>query len=134
MNPDKVRMLENFEKAIGKLELFLALPITEERDKAGIIQAFEYSFELCWKTIQKMVIEHNKTVGSPKQAFQAAFELSWIRESNQDAWIKMSEDRNLTSHTYKETLADEVLGRIKSVHVRELRKMQKLLRAAVPLS
>ena len=44
MNADKNRTLESFAKALGKLELFLATPITEERDKAGIIQAFEYSF------------------------------------------------------------------------------------------
>ena len=123
MNADKLRTLENYKKALGKLDLFLTTPIVDERDKAGIIQAFEYTFELCWKTIQKMVVEHNKMVGSPKQAFQAAFELGWIRESSQSGWIQMAEDRNLTSHTYKETLADEILERIRSKHLNNFKNL-----------
>ncbi len=130
MNADKNRTLDNFTKALTKLEQFLAAPITEERDKAGIIQAFEYSFELCWKTIQKMVVEHNKTVGSPKQAFQAAFELGWISETDQDLWIRMVDDRNLTAHTYKEALADEVLGRIRGLHVTQFKSLLRRLQNA----
>jgi nucleotidyltransferase substrate binding protein (TIGR01987 family) len=131
MNADKTRALENFGRALGKLELFLATPIVDERDKAGIIQAFEYCFELCWKSIQKMVVEHNKTVGSPKQAFQAAFELGWIREREQGFWVEMANDRNLTSHTYKETLAEEVLGRIQAAHVLHLRGLLETLKKAI---
>jgi nucleotidyltransferase substrate binding protein (TIGR01987 family) len=132
MNQNKNSQIsfDNFEKALSNLDLFLKTPITEARDKAGIIQAFEYSFELCWKTLQKLVVSHNKVVGSPKQAFQAAFELGWIKEIDQDRWIKMSEDRNLTSHTYKEALADEVLGRIKASHLPELQKLLETLRKA----
>lgn len=127
MSEDKRRVLENFGSALKKLEEFLAAPITEDRDKAGIIQAFEFSYELCWKCIQKIVIEHNKTVGSPKQAFQAAFELGWIREADQQKWLDMVNDRNLTSHTYKQELADQVLVRIRERHLGSLKVMLTVL-------
>ncbi len=129
MNQDVDRALANFASALQMLEKFLATPVTEDRDKAGIIQAFEYSFELCWKAIQKSVVAHNKQVGSPKQAFQAAFELGWILESDHALWLRMTEDRNLTSHTYRAELADEVLGRIRQAHLQCLKAMMQILRA-----
>lgn len=127
MSEDKLRAIDNFRSALSKLEEFLSTPVTEDRDKAGIIQAFEYSFELCWKCIQKTVVEHNKTVGSPKQAFQAAFELGWIREADQEKWLGMANDRNLTSHTYKQALADQVLARIREQHLSSLKSMLTIL-------
>lgn len=127
MDEGKKRAVSNFSSALTKLEEFLATPITEERDKAGIIQAFEFSFELCWKCIQKIVIDHNKSVGSPKQAFQAAFELGWIKEDEQKDWLDMVNDRNLTSHTYKQAIADQVLNRIRERHLRSLKAMLNIL-------
>ncbi len=123
MSESKTRSFENFERALGKLEEFLNSPITEDRDKAGIIQAFEYSFELSWKTIQKMTVEHGKTVGSAKQAFRAAFELGWVREKEQEQYMQMIDDRNLTSHTYKEDLANQILARIQSQHFKVLKNL-----------
>ena len=129
MNQDSERALNQFRNAIAKLNEFLRTPVTEDRDKAGIIQGFEFCFELCWKCIQKKVVAHNKQVGSPKQAMQAAFELGWIRESDQKSWLTMVDDRNLTSHTYKESLADEVLTRIRNQHLATLEAMLKVLEA-----
>jgi len=112
--------LTSYEKAVKKLKEFLDEPIMNDRDKAGIILAFEYCFELSWKVIQKKVASHNKTVGSSKQAFQAAFELGWIKadlnSSGVDLWTSMVNDRNLTYHTYQEEIANEVLTRIQSDH------------------
>ncbi|MCB0390725.1 MAG: nucleotidyltransferase substrate binding protein [Bdellovibrionales bacterium] len=87
---------KNFQSALNKLEEFLSTPLVDDRDKAGVMHAFKYSFETCWNYIQKAVESHSKQVGSPKQAFKAAFELGWIKESEQEAWLKMIEDRNLT--------------------------------------
>lgn len=129
MNADSPRTLANFIKALGKLHSFLVAPIADERDKAGIIQAFEYTFELAWKTIQKMTVVHGKQVGSARQAFQAAFELGWLEESSMGLWTSMIEDRNLTSHTYREEIADQVLARVKSQHVVTLDELCKVLSA-----
>ncbi len=110
MNADKPHV--NFEKALKKLELFVAEPITNERDMAGIIQAFEYTFEQFWKMCQKLAHNEGMQVKSPKQALEAALQLGVIKAPDEDQWLLMLEDRNLTSHTYNEKTAAAVGGRI----------------------
>lgn len=104
--------LANFEKTLRQLKSFVALPIQNDRDKAGIIQAFEYTFEQCWKAMQKKAGHEGVQIGSPKKAFMFAFQNSWIPPASEKLWLQMIEDRNLTSHTYKEDIAAEVLHRI----------------------
>lgn len=104
--------LVNFKRTLAQLKSFAALPIINDRDKAGIIQAFEYTFEQSWKTIQKKAGVEGVEVASPKKAFMFAFQNSWISKDKELIWLKMIEDRNLTSHTYKEDIANEVLDRI----------------------
>ena len=104
--------LTNFEKTLNQLKNFVALPIQNDRDKAGIIQAFEYTFEQCWKSIQKKAGHQGVQIGSPKNAFMFAFQNIWIPKETEQLWLQMIADRNLTSHTYKEDIASLVLQRI----------------------
>ena len=45
--------INNLEKAHSKLEEYLSLPILNDRDRSGIIKAFEFTFELAWEDIPK---------------------------------------------------------------------------------
>jgi nucleotidyltransferase substrate binding protein (TIGR01987 family) len=117
--------LSNFLAALKQLEKFTSMPVANDRDKAGVIQAFEFTFELAWKTIQKAVEEQGLQAGSPKLAFKAAFQVGWIQEKEQADWVRLLEDRNLTSHTYKEELANEIFNRIQSHHVHTLRLLHR---------
>ena len=113
MNNDLI----NFEKTLLQLKSFCALPIQNDRDKAGVIQAFEFTFEQCWKSIQKRAGSEGVEVGSPKRAFTFAFQNSWIQKEDEHLWLKMIQDRNLTSHTYREDIANEVLKRIQENYI-----------------
>jgi nucleotidyltransferase substrate binding protein (TIGR01987 family) len=113
----KKNEIQNFSKTIHQLELFLGLPIQNDRDRAGIIQAFEFTFEQSWKSVQKIAGHQGVNVASPKQAFSFALSAGWIVSENEKKWLKMIEDRNLTSHTYKEELAKEILSRIQSDYI-----------------
>lgn len=104
--------LTNFRKTLNQLKRFIELPIQNDRDRAGIIQAFEYTFEQSWKAIQKKAGHEGVEVGSPKKAFMFALQNSWIDKNQEPIWIQMIEDRNLTTHTYKEDVAVEVLRNI----------------------
>jgi nucleotidyltransferase substrate binding protein (TIGR01987 family) len=108
---------ENFQKTLTQLKTYLAEPIVDDRDRAGIIQAFEFTFEQSWKTIQKIAGRIGSQVGNPKQAYTLAIQSGWIDRKEEPQWIRLLEDRNLTSHTYKEALAKEVLGRIQNHYV-----------------
>jgi nucleotidyltransferase substrate binding protein (TIGR01987 family) len=104
--------LENFEKTLAQLTSFLSEPVVTDRDRAGVIQAFEFTFEQSWKAIQKIAGHSGVVVGTPKQAYAAAVRAGWIPIEQEPSWIRLIDDRNRTSHTYKEQLAQEVLARI----------------------
>jgi len=70
----------------------------------GAIQRFEFCYELMWKTLKKMLLaQENIDTQSPRQVLQQAYAIGWIQ--NEKLWLKMAQDRNLTSHTYQEELA-----------------------------
>jgi nucleotidyltransferase substrate binding protein (TIGR01987 family) len=107
------RSLQNLRLAVASLEEFLAEPIRTNRDKAGIIQAFEFTYELAWKTFQKIAQDEGLSVATPRQAFSSALQAGLILPEDEAVWIGMMQDRNLTSHTYHESLATAIVDRIR---------------------
>lgn len=105
--------LENFRKAFTKLEAIYLKPITEDRAYIdATIQRFEFTFELAWKFLKEYFAEQGKVLNYPKEILKEAFVADII--SDEDLWLYMLADRNMTSHTYDEKLADEIYKRIKN--------------------
>jgi len=101
--------LTTLRSAIGRLQAALAEPKSEwTRDSA--IQRFEFTFELAWKTTAGCVRDQGLTANSPRQAFKAAFTLGWM--ADEDLWLRMLDDRNRTTHTYNEAIAEEIFARL----------------------
>jgi nucleotidyltransferase substrate binding protein (TIGR01987 family) len=119
--------LENFIATVKTLSEFIAEPIQNDRDKAGIIQAFEFTFEQCWKALRQEAGNQGVNVGSPKSAFSFAMDTGLIDTKYEKLWLEMLEDRNLTSHTYKKELADQVIGRIKTNYLGAFQNLVKKL-------
>ncbi len=107
-----ISAVENFGKALSKLQEFAAMPILNDRDRAGIIQAFEFTFEQCWKAFQQIAAAQGLTAASPRQSLQAAAQLRLIDTADEATWLEMLHDRNMTSHLYREELAIEIAGRV----------------------
>lgn len=115
--------LEKFEKALVALESIYLKPMQEDRSNIdATIQRFEFTFELAWKFLKDYFWERNIELHYPKEIIQQAFIVDLIND--EDIWIKMLRDRNLTSHTYDEKLADTIYSRIKQ-YVPELRTLLK---------
>ncbi len=110
----KVEFYHNFEITLKKLHQFSNQEIKDDLDKAGLIQGFEFTFEQCWKAIQKKGREDGLQINSPKQAFSEALSWGWIPRDKEQDWLEMIKDRNLTSHTYREELALEIISKIKN--------------------
>ena len=72
-----------------------------ERD--GVIQRFEYTFELSWKTMKDYLIYNGVQVSLPREVIKQAFHHQLIRDGQ--VWIDMLEDRNLMAHVYQEQAA-----------------------------
>lgn len=119
--------LENFKATVETLHSYLSQPISTDRDKAGVIQAFEFTFEQCWKALQQQAHIQGITVGSPKSAFIFAMQAQYISPNDEKLWLEMLEDRNLTTHTYKKELAEQVVSRIKEKYLSAFESLLKKL-------
>jgi len=85
------------------------------RDAA--IQRFEYTFEVFWKTIKEYLYEHEGIVcNSPKGCFREALSVGLMSEEQTITCLEMTDDRNLTSHTYREEVADKIYKKIKDYY------------------
>lgn len=114
---------KELNEVILRLEEAVAQP---EGDvvRDSVIQRFEFSFELAWKTLQLYLEHQGLEAGSPRQALKSAFAQGLIRnEEEADVWLKMLEDRNLTTHTYHQDLAKVIYRKIVNVYTKLLRTM-----------
>lgn len=95
---------DNLIKAAGQFESFRQ-DMKTERDKAGAVQAFEYSYELAWKTMRRVLETKGVETQSPKDTFREAALNKLI--ASPEPWFIFQLKRNLTVHTYRlETLND----------------------------
>lgn len=98
-----------FSQALESLKKgYRSDPSEIERD--GIIQRFEYTLELAWKTSKRVLEQHSITSDSPKNVFRDLGKAGWI--SNVELWMEFLEARNLTSHIYNKDVADRVFASV----------------------
>ena len=110
-----LQRFDNLEKACNRI-----LEITEgdrrcmelsELEREGLIQRFEYSYELAWKTMQDFLryLGYDYQAG-PNATIRLALEVGIIERAEE--WRDMAAARITTSHTYNEDDATEVAERI----------------------
>lgn len=99
---------EEFQKAVIRLEEALAQP-KNEFTRDSVIQRFEFCIELAWKTSKKIM---GTSTSAPKDVIREMAQSEYI--SNIELWLKAIDMRNLSSHTYKEDLAEIVYSFAKS--------------------
>lgn len=115
---------ETFKKAFSKLKEFIETDNGSEKDKAAIIHAYEYTFELWWKSLQRYLQDFETiTEFGPGSTIRNAFQYGLI-EDGQD-YMDLLKDRNLIAHTYKENIATEIYQRILEKHIFTLEKFIK---------
>lgn len=116
-----VESYTTFKRAYAKLKEFIETDDKTEVSQAAIIHAFEYTFELWWKALQRYV-EYIGTVGEygPSATIKNAFQYNLLEDGQM--WMDMLRDRNLTAHTYKEDIAKDIYERIISIHIKALDK------------
>ena len=111
---DALMALVQLEKAYKSLNIACEKSKNDiERD--GTIQRFEFTFELFWKTLKIIMDYYGVDCNSPKICIKEAFRNKFIEDD--EIFLDMLEDRNKTSHIYKEEVADEIFERIKNVYV-----------------
>ncbi|MFC5412440.1 HI0074 family nucleotidyltransferase substrate-binding subunit [Larkinella bovis] len=91
----------------------------------GLIKAFEYTYELAWKTVQDFLRDkgYNDITG-PKPVIEQAFQDGYI---DGFAWVRMHKSRNLTNLAYEDEIARQLVASITSEHVDQLQKLASRL-------
>lgn len=119
-----IESYETFKKAFSKLQEFIDTDNGSEKDRAAIIHAYEYTFELWWKALQKY-LQNRETITEfgPGSTIRNAFQYGLIEEG-QD-YMDLLRDRNLIAHTYKESISIEIYERIIKLHINTLEKFIK---------
>jgi len=120
--------LHNFKSAVERLgEALIELENSSSsvvRD--GVIQRFEFTTELAWKATREYLLDQGFVeVNSPKSVMKEAFSYGLIK--NDEIWVQILNDRNLTSHIYKEDISIEICNRIIATHFNELKALSERL-------
>lgn len=103
---------EYFEKALNRLGEVLEI---DESDvvRDSIIQRFEFTFEMAWKTMFRYLADKGERVAAKAwDVLPVAFEALLIEDA--ETWDKMREYRNDTSHEYNQAKATEVVAFVRS--------------------
>ncbi|AHM57331.1 nucleotidyltransferase substrate binding protein [Peptoclostridium acidaminophilum DSM 3953] len=117
---DYRQKFENYKNALSKLkEGFEKYDHSNDLLRDGLIQRFEFTFELAWKTL-KSIFEEEGLIGlnSPKTVFREAFSAGII--SHEELWLSMLKDRNSTTHIYSEEVAKKICLNIEERYVAAL--------------
>ena len=93
-------------------------------EKQGVIQGFEFTFELAWNVMKDYLEEQGITgiIGS-KNAVRQAFNKGLIEEGQ--VWIEMAESRNISSHSYDEEIAEMLQQKIINIFFGQLAAFAK---------
>lgn len=106
---------QDFKRALERLQEALNLPTDQSIIIDGVIQRFEFTYELAWKTM-KAYLEYKGfyDAKSPRDVIKQSYAIGLIKDG--DSFIAMLKDRNLTSHTYDEQAARIIYHEIKNCY------------------
>jgi len=96
-----------FETLKGAVELSKERELSD-LERQGLIQAFEFTHELCWKTMKDFLeSKGNSQIYGSKDTIKEAFSYGLIKQG--ELWMRMIESRNLSTHTYNVNIAESIV-------------------------
>ncbi len=129
MTTQDIRWIQRFNHFIkALLQLEEAVALAKERqlsklEEQGLIQAFEFTHELAWNTLKDFLEERGvQNLYGSRDATREAFKTGLIE--NGEAWMDMIRSRNLTSHTYEEATAAQIVSAIRATYFTEFETLR----------
>jgi len=117
------KRLDACQRAMNTLDEILQMPFSVIVRDASI-QRFEYTFESLWKLLKVYLQQEEGIVcNAPKRCFREALTAGLASAGEVESFLMMTDDRNLTSHTYIESLAEAIYRKLPEY----LPKMKNLL-------
>lgn len=129
MNSRWKQRFQNFEKAFLFLESAVRKDEYNPIEIGGLVQAFEFTFELAWKTVKDYLYEQGLETNFPREAIKQAFSSEIITDGH--TWIEMLEKRNELSHTYNEEVAEHAVTVIKNSYFLAIEQVYFYLKSRI---
>ena len=129
MNAELHRTFDQLCQAVERLREALAEPPSNALAVDGTIQRFEFTIELFWKTLKRLLAFEGIETRTPRETLQRAYQAGWLMDET--AWLEMLRDRNETSHAYDEALARRICERVRR-NFPELERARAALRQRLP--
>jgi nucleotidyltransferase substrate binding protein (TIGR01987 family) len=109
--------LARLREGVGKCE--------DELDKDGVIQRFEFTFELSWKALKVILEDEGVPCTTPRESLKEAFRAGIV--GDEEILLEMLSDRNKTSHLYNQDESERVFLRIREAYLPEFGKILQSL-------
>ena len=119
---------ESLKKAIDRLQEAINMDVNVEDVKIdAVIQRFEFTFELLWKTLKDYIeyVGIYSFENSPKTVLKTAFKAGIL--SNEESYIDMLKARNSTTHLYDENIAKTIYFDIVNKYVKAIKDVIEYL-------
>ncbi len=124
-----VQRTSQFDKAFSQLQEAVELARRRQLSRLesqGMIHGFEYTHELAWKTLKDFLEARGvRDLYGSRDSTRAAFKASLI--DNGQTWMEMIQSRNLTTHTYNEATAAQIVAAILDRYFTEFQELQARL-------
>jgi len=121
---------QNFEASLCELRTAVGKTEFTTLERAGLIQLFEVSFELAWKTLKDMLLYEGYDVNSPKSTLRQAFASGAIVDG--ELWLRALDGRNLFLRSYDNALAEEAVCLIRKTYALLLFALEAELKTRLP--
>ena len=116
----------NFERAYLFLDKAVEKGQYDKLQAAGLLQSFEFTFELGWKTLKDYLEAGGFSLATPREVIKQAFQSGLI--VNGHIWIKMLNKRNQLSHCYDEKQAEEAVRMVREELFSEIAQVYETLK------
>ena len=124
------KRLDACQRAMNTLDEIIQMPFSIIVRDASI-QRFEYTFESLWKLLKLYLQQEEGIVcNSPKRCFRESLTVGLASADEVESFLMMTDDRNLTSHTYIETLAEAIYRKLPE-YLSEMKNLLTTIQARV---
>lgn len=103
---------QNFERSFVFLDKSCKLESYDELQRAGLVQAFEFTFELALKTLKDYLQNQGLETQFPREVIKQSFTSKLIVDGM--LWIEMLDKRNQLTHTYNQEQAEKAVHTIRT--------------------
>jgi len=120
-----VQRFNSYKNALATLERSVDVAQSRslsELEEQGLIQGFEFTFELSWKLLKDYLESKGfKDFHGSKDTFKLAFQEGLIGDG--ELWMEMIESRNRSSHTYDMKIARQINSAVVSKYFSKFKEL-----------